>query len=69
MDLLELFVRNMLQTEGLVPAIREDVKRDLSANREGEAVVRELLPEHIDECNADSMFLWTTLSQKTVKPK
>ena len=57
MDLFELLVRNVLETESLVPAIREDIERDLSADRECEAVVGELLPKYFDERNADTMLL------------
>ena len=56
-DLLEAFVRNMVQTEGFVPAIREDVERDLATDCKCEAKVCELLLQHLDECLTDTMLL------------
>ena len=56
-NLLEALVCNMVQTEGFVPAIREDVERDLATNCKCEAKVCELLLQHLDECLTDTMLL------------
>lgn len=58
MDCLELFIRDVVQAERLVPAVGEDIERDLSADGEGKAVVRKLLPQHLDERGADTMLLY-----------
>ena len=59
-DLFESLGLDELQTVRLVPAVREDVKRDLAADRECEAVVCEFFAKHIDEILADvvDLALW-----------
>ncbi len=57
MDLLKLLIRDMVEAVGLVPAVREDIERDLSAYGVGEAVVWELLLQNLDERFSDVGFL------------
>lgn len=57
MDLLKLLICDMVEAVGLVPAVREDVERDLSADRVGETVVWELLLQNLDERFSDVGFL------------
>jgi hypothetical protein len=40
--------RHVLQAIGLIPALRKDVKTDLSAYGEGQVHMRELLLQHLD---------------------
>lgn len=56
-DLREVLVFDMTQAVRLVPTVWEDVKGDLAADREREAVVGELLLEDFDEGLADARFL------------
>lgn len=56
MNGLEPFLFDVAETESLVPAGREDVKRDLAADRVGEVVVRELFLEGVDKSGADLVF-------------
>ncbi len=56
-NLLELLVSDVLQAEGLVPPIGKDVKGDLAAYREREAVVGELLSKHLHEGCTDTVLL------------
>jgi hypothetical protein len=57
MYFLELFVRDMLQSVGLVPSVREDVKRNLATNREGKPVVRKFILQDFDESSSEAVFL------------
>ena len=56
-NLLEVFVSDMAETEGLVPARREDIKGDLSTNCIGETVVCELLSQNINEFLTQLVYL------------
>ena len=62
MDLLKLLVCNVLEAECLVPAVREDIERNLSADRVREAVVGELLLQDLDKSWADAMLLLRQVS-------
>lgn len=57
MNLLKLLVCDMVEAVGFVPAVRENIKRNLSADRVGKAVVRELLLQNLDERFSDVGFL------------
>ena len=57
MDFIELLFLNVTQAEGLVPAVGEDVERNLAADGERQAVVGELLPQDLDELRADARLL------------
>lgn len=56
-DFLELLVCDMPQAESLVPPVREHIKGDFAAYGEREAVVGELLPQHLDERDANPVLL------------
>ena len=57
MNLLELLVLDMTQAVRLVPAVREDVERDLAADGVRESVVGELFLQGLDERSADACLL------------
>lgn len=57
MDLLEVLIRDVAQAKGLVPAIGENVERNLAADGKGQAVVGELFPQDFDEFRADARLL------------
>lgn len=57
MDLLKAFILYVSQGIGLVPAGREDIEGDLTANSECETVVGELFFEDFDEGCTDLMNL------------
>ena len=58
MYFLEPLVLNVSQAIGLVPTRGEDIKRYLSTNGAGEAIVGELLPQDFYEGGTDTMDLW-----------
>mmetsp|Transcript_1729 Transcript_1729/g.6659 ORF Transcript_1729/g.6659 Transcript_1729/m.6659 type:complete len:229 (+) Transcript_1729:110-796(+) len=56
-NLVEVGVADEVEAEGLVPALGEDVERDLAADREGEIEVGELLLHGLDHGGSDVVFL------------
>lgn len=71
-DLFESLVFDELQTITLVPSVRENVKRDLTANGECQIEVKvfrtTLLAKLLDECSADIVFLVMQVSLVVVVP-
>lgn len=57
MDLLKLLVFHMSQAIRLVPSVRKDIERYLTADGEREAVVCELLAEDVYKFGSDACFL------------
>lgn len=55
-------VFNVVQGIGLVPTMRENIKRDLSSDRVGQTIISKLLPEDVDELFTNSSFLSTTVT-------
>ena len=68
-DFLELFICDMLQTECFVPSVGKDVKGDLAAYWEREAVVGELLSKHFHEGCAYTVLLELSLVFYAAKGK
>lgn len=60
MYFFELLVHDVLQAERLVPSVGEDVKGNLAAYREREAIVKELLSQHLHEGGANTVLLGPT---------
>ena len=56
-DLFKLLVLDVSEAERLVPPVREDIERDLAADGERQAVICELLAQHLHERRADTDFL------------
>jgi hypothetical protein len=52
-------VFHVVQGIGLVPTMRENIKRDLSSDRVGQTIISKLLPEDVDELFTNSSFLST----------
>ncbi len=48
----------MSESIGLVPAIREDIERDFTANRESQTVITELVLEFFDEGSPETVGLF-----------
>ena len=67
MYFFELLVHDVLQAERLVPSIGEDIKGNLAAYREREAVVRELLSQHLHKGGANTMLLGPTSVSQVVR--
>ena len=57
MDFLETFFLDMPKCIRLVPAIGENIKRYLTTNRKGQAIVRKLLLQDLDKGCSHSMYL------------
>src|SRR5712671_2642198 len=55
-DLFKTFVLDMSERVGLVPAIWENVKRDLATNREGQAIVCKFLLQDFDKCCSQTVY-------------
>lgn len=56
-DLFETFVLDVSERVGLVPAIWENVKRDLATNRERQAVVGKFLLQDLDKSCSHTVYL------------
>ena len=57
MNLLKLLVFHKTQSKGLVPAIREDIKRDLTANGVGKTIIWEFLLQDLYHFGSVAHFL------------
>jgi hypothetical protein len=57
-NLFESFIPHVLEGISLIPAIGEDIERDLTANRESQAVICEPIFEFFDECSPDTVGLF-----------
>lgn len=57
MDLFEAFFLDMPKCIRLVPAIRENIKRYLTTNSKGQAIVRIPLLQDLDKGCSHSMYL------------
>jgi len=57
MNLLKFLISNTSQRICFVPAIWEDIKRDLATNGESQVIIGKLLLENFDEIAAPPMLL------------
>lgn len=56
-DLFKTFVLDVSERVGLVPAIWENVKRDLATNRERQAIVFKFLLQDLDKSCSHTVYL------------
>jgi hypothetical protein len=56
-DLFKPFVLNVSERVGLVPAIWENVKRDLATNSERQAIVCKFLLQNLDKSCSHTVYL------------
>lgn len=56
-DLFKAFVLDVSERVGLVPAIWENVKRDLAADRERQAIVCKFLLQGLDKSCSHTVYL------------
>jgi hypothetical protein len=56
-DLFKPFVLDVSERVGLVPAIWENVKRDLATNRESQAIVCKFLLHDLDKSCSHAVYL------------
>lgn len=57
MDLLKFLICDASKRIRLVPSMREDVEGYLAADGIGEAIVREIILERLDEAGSTAVFL------------
>jgi len=57
-NLFESFTLYVAEGISLIPAIRENIERDLTANRECQTVICESVLEFLDECSPEAMCLF-----------
>jgi hypothetical protein len=69
MNFLKLLVFDVAQAVCLVPAMREDIKRDLTADRVGETIVGELLLQCLNKCRANACLLLGFVSASVSRHK
>ena len=67
-DLFKTFVLNMSERVGLVPAIGENVKRDLTTNGKRQAIVCKFLLQDLDKSCSHTVYLKKLQLQWQGKP-
>jgi len=57
MNFVKSFISNTPQSVGLVPAMREDIERDLATDGKGQVIIAKLFLENLDEISPPPMLL------------